>query len=123
MEHCSKISIAFVSIFLTVNLILLIWHSNTIANLRLQNNMQCTITTKTRPTTAPSSVLITTTTTEGLSRGIKVEKNCTCVIAPNCPKLNGKQDLPICPESKNEKLILCLPTWQTIATISYRISS
>ena len=56
MEHCSKISIAFVSIFLTINLILLIWHSNTIANLRLQNNMQCTITTKTRPTTAPSSV-------------------------------------------------------------------
>ena len=88
MEHCSKILIAFVAIFLTANLILLIWQSNTIANLRLQNSMQCTT---------------TTTTTEGLSRGIKVEKNCTCVIAPNCPKLNGKQALAICPESKTEK--------------------
>ena len=103
MEHCSKTSIGFVSIFLTANLILLIWHSNTIANLRLQNSMQCTITTKTRPTTAPSSVLITTTTTEGLSRGIKVENNCTCGIAPNCPKLKGKQALATCPESKTEQ--------------------
>ena len=101
MEHCSKTLIAFVVIFLTANLIFLIWQSNTIANqsntisnqsntianLRHQNNMQCTT---------------TTTTTEGLSKGIKVEKNCTRVIPPNCPKLNGKQALAIFLESKTE---------------------
>ena len=95
MELCSKTLIAFVAIFLTSNLIFLIWQSNTIANqsntisnLRLQNSMQCTT---------------TTTTTEGLNRGIKIEKNCTCVIAPNCPKINGKHALAICPESKTEE--------------------